>query len=180
MNTGPYSRALVYGLLFLEMMACAPSGGQRADSESSNQQPNRAEEVIDRRIRHLQAERADIENFIASENRTYQRTGSGMHYFVIDELGREKPKPGDRVSIKCSISLLDGEVLFSARELGVLRWAVEREDMEPIGLHEAVQLIGRGDSARFVFPAHLAYGISGSQGRVPMASAVVLDLRLLP
>lgn len=168
------------GLPALLAAGCSPSGTQKSDVQPNSPAAQRSEEVIDRRIRHLEAERADIDRFIAKEKTPYERTGSGMHYSVIERLSGTKPKPGDRVSVSCSMSLLDGKLLFSASELGVLRWAVEREEIEPIGLHEAVQLLGRGDSARFVLPSHLAYGISGSQGKVPMASAVVIDLRLLP
>lgn len=161
-------------------MGCGQNQGSRPETEVRRGQPDRGEEVIERRIRHLEAERADIQQFISSESVPYQRTGSGMHYAVIESGQGAQGQVGELARMHGEVRLLDGTLLFSAKELGILEWRIEREEVEPFGLHEAALVLHRGDSARIILPAHLAYGLAGSHQRVPLASAIRVDLRFLP
>jgi FKBP-type peptidyl-prolyl cis-trans isomerase len=47
------------------------------------------------------------------------------------------------------------------------------------GLHEAVDLLAQGDSARFILPSYLAYGLTGDQERIPPNAAIFYDLVLV-
>jgi len=166
--------------LFGWVLGCGPNQSSRPETETRQGQPDRGEEVIERRIRHLEAERADIKRFIASETVAYARTGSGMHYAVMESGQGAQGRVGELVRMQGEIRLLDGTLLFSAEELGIWEWRIEREEVEPFGLHEAAQVLHRGDSARIILPAHLAFGLAGAHERVPLASAVRVDLRFLP
>ena len=47
------------------------------------------------------------------------------------------------------------------------------------GFHEAVQLMRKGDKAQLILPAHLAYGLSGDNAKIPLASALVCNIEVI-
>jgi FKBP-type peptidyl-prolyl cis-trans isomerase len=54
---------------------------------------------------------------------------------------------------------------------------VGRDNVES-GLHEAIQLMRKGDRAKFDLPSFRAFGLTG-EGKIPMNASVVYDIYLV-
>jgi FKBP-type peptidyl-prolyl cis-trans isomerase len=54
---------------------------------------------------------------------------------------------------------------------------VEKSEAES-GLHEAVQLLHQGDSARLVLPPHLGFGMVGDGNKIPPRAILVYMIKI--
>jgi FKBP-type peptidyl-prolyl cis-trans isomerase len=73
--------------------------------------------------------------------------------------------------------MLDGELYFDSRVDGPKQFIVEESPAER-GLHEAVQLLAKGDSARIILPPHLAYGLAGDGEKIPGRAILWCEIRI--
>ncbi|MDR2979992.1 MAG: FKBP-type peptidyl-prolyl cis-trans isomerase [Bacteroidales bacterium] len=108
----------------------------------------------------VQLEDEEITLFIQRYGWEMQKTESGLRYQITHATGGKIPKPGDEVVLKYVMKLLSGETVYTSTEDGLMTFKVEKSEAIP-GLHEAVQLMRMGETARLVLPSHLAYGASG-------------------
>jgi len=107
-------------------------------------------------------------------------TGSGVFYqvFGLHKTGNPvKIRPGDRVSLSYKLSLLDGTECYSSKKQGLKQFIVEKSEAEP-GLHEAIQYLVPGDSARIVIPPYRAFGLTGDGDRIPPGAILVYEVRV--
>jgi hypothetical protein len=86
------------------------------------------------------------------------------YFYEIFDYGKP-PKITDykQIVCDCNISLLDGTLCY---EIKNKTFVVGNSD-EIYGLHHAIKLLGKGGKARFIFPPHLAYSISGDFDKIP-------------
>ena len=75
-------------------------------------------------------------------------------------------QPKEEVILSFVARLLDSTMLYSSEKQGTLSFRVS-EDATISGIHEAVQFLHPGDSARIILLPHLAYGLIGDNNRVP-------------
>ena len=100
---------------------------------------------------------------IATSNRSYARTSSGVTYTVteVGDQGRIPTSDRDSVEVRYVISTTDGRQLYSSYERGdTLR--VQLRDLRP-GVRESVKLIGRGGRIESWIPSAEAYGAEGDK-----------------
>lgn len=86
-------------------------------------------------------------------------------------------KSGDWVSLSYTVRLLDGKKCYDSRFDGPKQFIVEGSPAER-GLHEAVQLFAKGDSARIILPPHLAFGLAGDGDRIPGRAILWYEIRV--
>lgn len=111
----------------------------------------------------------------------FTETSSGLRYKITDKVeGATKPVRGQTVDVYYKGMLPDGKV-FDQR--------VKEEGQDPItfpvgagrvitGWDEGLQLLGEGESARFIIPPHLAYGDKGAGGMIPPNAILIFDVTL--
>jgi FKBP-type peptidyl-prolyl cis-trans isomerase len=107
-------------------------------------------------------------------------TGTGVFYQVLKSgkaIRESKIEPGDVVSLDFRLSLLDGQELYSSKNQGPKQFVVEKSEAEA-GLHEAVQYLHPGDSARIVIPPHRAFGLTGDGNKIPPRAILVYEIRV--
>lgn len=100
-------------------------------------------------------------NDIATSNRSYARTTSGLTY-TVEAIGDEKLTPNndrDTVAVRYRIAAADGRELFSSYERG----DTLRAELSGLlkGMQESVRLIGKGGRICAWIPAAAAYGAAG-------------------
>lgn len=90
------------------------------------------------------------------------------------------PQPGDLIVVEYNILSLENDTLYSAEELGVQEYLVDREDKKywfP-GLRNSVKLLKEQETATFLYPSSLAFGYPGDTERigpnVPVKSTISL------
>lgn len=127
----------------------------------------------------LRKERESIDAYIKDRNLKVERTGLGMYYTLIkDSSAAEMVETEDVVEYEYDISMLNGSVLFTSKQLGNGRIKIDKQDAE-IGLHESLKKLGLGDKGLFILPSHLAFGVAGDQDRVPPKTALVYELKVV-
>jgi len=107
-----------------------------------------------------------------------KETESGLHYLIYNPGKGEKAEPGMKAMIEYSISLLDGTVLYSSKEIGPKPFHIEKDNVEQ-GLHEGVTYMRVGDKAKIIVPFYLAHGLMGDHAKIPPLASLVFDVRLL-
>jgi len=126
----------------------------------------------------IENESKRIDEFIAKRSFNIQRTGSGLRYEIYHHGNGEKPKMNDTVAIKYKVFLLDGTLCYANDSSGPLKLRIGVGE-QVRGLEEGLMLMSVGDKAHLILPAHLAYGTSGDQGKIPPASSLYYNVELL-
>lgn len=162
--------------VFPLLLAC---GGNNNNQKNNNDAPNPFEDKtrLENINRYLTEKDKDvIESFIRRQGWKMTFAPEGYYYEVYDEGTSPKAKQGSEVELDYSISLLDGEVLSAPTEPKIFK--VERSH-EISGLHQGVQLLGKGGRAKFIFPPLLAYGLVGDRDKIPPRSIVIYDVKII-
>ncbi|MFN0030631.1 MAG: FKBP-type peptidyl-prolyl cis-trans isomerase [Flavobacteriales bacterium] len=120
-----------------------------------------------------------IEQYVADKQWPMQKTGSGLHYWIYENGSGDTTAQAEQyVAIAYTISLLDGTVCYTATSAKPKTFVVAHDNVET-GLHEAVQLMRKGDKAKLILPSHLAFGFTGDSGKIPQNATVIYDLQLI-
>jgi FKBP-type peptidyl-prolyl cis-trans isomerase len=166
-------RHICVAIIFLSV-GC--SEAQTEDPTQKDPRPTE-EQLIEENRAFLKNERERITQFIKKNDFEMQQTGSGMYYMLLEESAEKAQiKEGDRVEYEYRITLLDGTPVANSTEDGNRALAIGKEQAE-IGLHEAFLLLSLGDRAMFIFPSHLAHGISLNDDDVPPRSTLIYELK---
>lgn len=165
-------------LLTLALFGC--QCGSSTETSTTKQEPSQTRESqIENQRSFLKKERASIEQYIADRKLKFTRTGTGMYYAITtDSLAGTNAETGDDVLFDYTISLLNGNEIYSAKENGLRQLRIDKQDAE-IGVHEALKRLGLGDEGLFILPSHLAFGVAGDQNRVPPVTALIYKIKLL-
>jgi len=135
-------------------------------------------ELVEENKRNHQEEIAVIKNFIAASAWPMQETTTGLHYWIYEQGNGKKAQKDDRVMITYSISLLDGTLCYQTNTENAKEIHIGHGNIES-GLHEALQLMHAGDKARFIFPSHLAFGLTGDSQKIPQRATLLYDIHML-
>ena len=118
-----------------------------------------------------------IDSFIAGHSYQMNSTGTGLRYEIYFHGNGKKPYIHDEVTVNYQLYLLDGTKCYSSdSDSCKFRIGIGQQAR---GLEEGLMMMVPGDKARLVVPAHLGYGISGDQNKIPPASTLFYDVELI-
>lgn len=103
---------------------------------------------------------------------------SGLQYKIIKAGQGNKPTDTDRVSVKYTGKLLNGEVFDSSEELGDKPASFALSGVIP-GWREALKLMPKGSTWEVYIPSNLAYGEAGTRGKIGPNAALVFTIQLV-
>ncbi|MDQ2995114.1 MAG: FKBP-type peptidyl-prolyl cis-trans isomerase [Pseudomonadota bacterium] len=103
---------------------------------------------------------------------------SGLQYKVVKPGQGAKPTESDRVFVKYTGKLLNGEVFDSSDELGDKPASFTLKGVIP-GWTEALKLMPKGSTWEVYVPANLAYGESGTRGKIGPNAALIFTIQLI-
>lgn len=133
--------------------------------------------IKDSKKQHEQEIKA-IDKFIKERKWPMETTQTGLRYWIYQPNEGIKPVEEDIVTISYTISLLDGKTVYETTDAKPKYVRIGRDNVET-GLHEALQLMRKGERARFIFPSHLAFGFTGDSGKIPPNASVLYDIHLI-
>jgi len=135
-------------------------------------------QVIDYHHQVVRSENEEIGEYINRHQWKMFQTPTGLRYMLVRKGEGKKIIKGDEVRLKFSISLLDGNNVYTSDSLGfkVIYPGVSEEET---GLQEALLLMNRGDHAKLIVPSHLAYGLLGDLKKIPAGAILVYDVEVL-
>lgn len=117
----------------------------------------------------------DIDLYLQERGWIMQQTGTGLRYQIYHVGQGDSIEMGDHVIIDYSVALFDSTLCYSSKKNGPKSLKLGQSDVET-GLHEALDMLRNGDSARIVLPSHLAHGISGDGDCIPSRASVIYDV----
>jgi FKBP-type peptidyl-prolyl cis-trans isomerase len=123
----------------------------------------------------VEKETDNIEALICKKNWKMNYHPEGYYSMVINEGQGKKIQDNSTVELLCKIQLLDGTVCY---ENQIRSFKINKTE-EIAGLHQG--LLGRREGAqlRFIFPFHMAYGLSGDRDKVPLRAALIFEVDIL-
>jgi FKBP-type peptidyl-prolyl cis-trans isomerase len=122
---------------------------------------------------------ADIEAFCDRHGYNMNLTPTGLRYMIYDSSGTGPHATTDMaVTVKFSVSLLDGREIYTSDVEGPLVLVIDRSEIAT-GFQEGLKYMSEGDKAIMIIPAHLAYGITGDGEKIGHYKAIVVDTELI-
>lgn len=169
---------LITILLFLFILSCKWED-DKSQIVSKRPAKNEIKENLIRTNQYLvKAEEQNIKDFIKRHQYNMTETGSGLWYQIYQFGHGQKAQQDQIAELRYTISLLNGEVIYSTEKEGTKEFLIGKGDVES-GLEEGILLLKEGDRARFIIPSHLAFGLSGDMAKIPEKATIVYDLELL-
>lgn len=119
-----------------------------------------------------------IESYAKRRGWEMELTESGLFYEIYEMTEGEKTSMGMQLQLEYRLSLLDGTLCYSSEKDGIKELVLGKSH-EISGLEQGLELMRRGEKARFIIPPHLAYGLLGDEKRIPARSIIVYEVELL-
>jgi len=117
-----------------------------------------------------------IENYLAANGLTAERTASDLFYVTIEEGSEEKPNITSEVTVAYKGYLPTGEVFDMSGDSGItfnLGGVI-------LGWQEGIQLFGTGGEGILLIPSKLGYGARPPFGSgIPENSVLIFDVKVL-
>jgi FKBP-type peptidyl-prolyl cis-trans isomerase len=119
-----------------------------------------------------------IRNYITRMGWKMNETETGLWYEIISEGSGRQAETGKLATLNYMVSLLEGNVCYSSRELGPKQFVIGKGNVEA-GLEQSILLLKEGSKARFVLPPHLAHGLPGDGNKIPARAIIIYEVELL-
>ncbi len=107
-----------------------------------------------------------------------EKTKSGLQYVIINKTEGTPAKAGSKVKVHYTGFFESGEIFDSSVERGQPFEFVLGQGQVIKGWDEGVQLLNKGEKARFIIPWNLGYGENG-YGPIPAKATLIFDVELL-
>lgn len=163
---------LIWILITLILASC--------DAQENKQHRTYSKEELIEANKQMVSDESDmIDRYIEVKDLKTEKTETGL-VFQILESGSDslvKAHTGNIATLTYRTYLLDSTEISFSPPNDPLRFKIDQDDVVS-GLHEGIKLLSVGDSARFILPSHLAYGLTGTE-TVPPKSALVYEVRLI-
>lgn len=137
-----------------------------------NNQPN---DLVPANKYLVKKNQQNIINYIRRKGWDMKVTSTGLWYMVYKQGNGIKGEKGKSISLRYSLSLLNGTTCYSSDSLGLKTFRIGSGGVES-GLEEAVLLLHQGDMARIIMPPHLAYGLLGDNNKIPPQSTILYEI----
>jgi FKBP-type peptidyl-prolyl cis-trans isomerase FkpA len=153
------------------------SGDDRQQQESFD--PAKYKEPLIEANKHVVAtEDQHIADFLSRYGWEMRETGTGLRYMIVEQGSGQKAQPGMVAVLDYRVRLITGDVIYSSDQKGYKEFLIGKGGVEA-GLEQAVLLMRKGDSGRFILPSHLAYGLLGDQDQIPPKATLIYEMKLI-
>jgi FKBP-type peptidyl-prolyl cis-trans isomerase FkpA len=135
-------------------------------------------ELIEANRHVVKTEAQHIDDFLKRYKWDVTETGSGLRYWIYDDVEGLKASINVVATIEYSVKLITGDMVYSSEQDGLLSFLIGKGEVIS-GLEEGILLMDVGDKAKFIIPSHLAYGLVGDDNRIPGKATLIYDVKLL-
>ena len=137
--------------------------------------------AIDRSKKLLAAEENMIQSIVTKDSlNSYQQSKTGSWYFYDKKnaISENTAQPGDIVTMTYNVVGLNNDTLYRMQEIGIFKYKVDKQDLFP-GLRNAVKLLKENETATFLFPSSLGYGVPGDGDKIGINMPLKSTLAIL-
>jgi len=166
---------ILIAIFFAGIIACKSSPEQNLPEENKT---NR-EDLIRTHKNIMKDESNAIDEYIARRNYKMDVSPTGLRYMIYYKgEGKIKAVKDDNVKLHYTISLLNGNLIYSSDSTGAMEFVIGKSEIIN-GIQEGVTYMHEGDKAIFILPAHLAYGLTGDGDQIKYYEALVVEAELI-
>jgi FKBP-type peptidyl-prolyl cis-trans isomerase FkpA len=137
---------------------------------------------MENQIRNMEMEKEEmamLESYVKTNNITVQPTSNGVYYIETKKGGGKAPVDGGYVSAHYSVSMLNGEQLFSTRDRAEPIDFKFNSQFENQGFQEVIGFMREGGKANAIVPSSMAFGAQGAGNFVPPFTTLYYDIELI-
>jgi FKBP-type peptidyl-prolyl cis-trans isomerase len=146
--------------------------------ETTSHRQYTQEELLELNRKKVSNQSEYIDRFIESAGWEMKSSGSGLRYDIYYKSGdTTSARKNMWAQLSYDLMLLDSTKIANSEITGLKRFRIDEGNVET-GLHEAVKLLSPGDSARFILPSHIAYGLTGTEN-IPSNAPLLYDVCLV-
>lgn len=136
------------------------------------------EESIKRNKALYEKEKKMFETYMAQhpENQ-YMASSNGFWYTYNSAKSTDSitPKFGDIVTFDYNIRRLNGDTIYSKKDLKTKEYAMDQEHLFS-GLREGLKLMKTGETVTFLFPSNKAFGYYGDKNKIGVNVPIVCEV----
>jgi FKBP-type peptidyl-prolyl cis-trans isomerase len=126
-----------------------------------------------------EAEKTALPDYLSAHKINAKQTASGLYYSIDKKGTGPLPKPGQKVTVNYTGTMLDGSVFDSSLKPGRTPFTFTLGQGQVIkGWDEGIALLPVGSKAHLFIPSDLAYGEAGNQG-IPPNTPLVFEIDVL-
>ena len=125
----------------------------------------------------VKTEIQEIDDYICRYHWEMKTTQTGLRYLIYKTGNGPFARPGDMVTIKYKINLLDGDLVYRSDSNTMFTFAIGKRKVVN-GLEEGIMLMNKGGRAKLIVPSHLAFGLLGDLQKIPTRAVLVYDIEL--
>lgn len=129
---------------------------------------NSTQVAIARSKKLLAAEEKLIRTNIAKDSaNTYLQSDTGSWYFYNKKnpAATATAQPDDVVTMTYNVLSLNNDTIYAMQDVGIIKYKVDKQELFP-GLRNAVKLLKANETATFLFPSSLGYGVVGDKDKI--------------
>lgn len=126
---------------------------------------------------YVEYEENEIKHYIDSLHLKMARSPEGIWFSLPDTSGKKLLKLGDKVVMRYSISLLNGQTCPKLTNKEA-RFTIGDGSVQQ-GIDLSLRMMKKGETGTFIIPALLAYGVSGYGDCVPSWTPVICKMTLI-
>lgn len=135
---------------------------------------------VDRNKKLVASEEDIIKKIIKNNPKVkYYATKKGywLYYEERNTTDSSSPKKGDIAYFDLEIKDINGEVIYSAAELGPQTYHVDKQEIM-MGLRDGIKLMHKNETITFLFPSHIAYGYHGDNKKIGTNQSLICTVSL--
>ena len=171
MKTSCFFKLLVL-LLCIGISSCVKQAPQ-LPSNKGNEPDNTEASLV--KINKKLASREDIVvKKLADSQGSFKKNELGFWYKIYNSGHGIAVKDSSICKVFSKLMLLNGKIVEEASNEFVIG-----KKQTIVGLEEGLKLMHRGDSATFIIPWYLAYGMKGNEPLVPPYTSIIYKIKLL-
>jgi FKBP-type peptidyl-prolyl cis-trans isomerase len=110
----------------------------------------------------------------AESKKTFKKNELGFWYKIIQSGTGSGIKDSSVCKISCKLRLLSGKIIKTEKS----RFIIGKKQ-QAVGLEEGVKLMRKGDSAVFIIPWYLGFGMKGDEPLIPPYTSIIYEIKLL-
>lgn len=164
-------------LAITSLLAICASCGQRNTDYLYEKKPDNSEKIIRANRYLVTSDSLTIVAYAKRRGWNMQVTNSGLWYEIVKKGNGKHAQKEMIAKFAYTVDLLDGTRCYSSDSLGLKQFRIGHGGVEP-GLEQAALMLSEGDSARFILPPHLAYGLTGDDNKIGQHECIIYTLLL--
>lgn len=120
-----------------------------------------------------------LQGYIKEKGYTAEKTESGLYYVVNKEGNGQFPKPGQKVKVHYTGTLLNGEKFDSSKDRNQEFEFPVGQGRVIKGWDEGIPKFSKGGSGILLIPSNLGYGTRGAGPKIPANSPLIFEIELI-